>query len=49
MDRDQESVCLFYRSITSKNLVEEENMWSQLENIFIDKYGKPMKGGATIK
>ena len=44
------NLCVYFiDQLLQKNLVEEENMWSQLEQIFIDKNGKPMKGGADKK
>ena len=49
MDRYKKLVCVFHIPVTSKKLVEEEKMWVQLEHIFIDKNGKPMKGGADKK
>ena len=44
------NLCVYFiYQLLQKKLVEEEKMWVQLEHIFIDKNGKPMKGGADKK
>ena len=44
------NLCVYFiYQLLQKKLVEEEKMWVQLEHIFIDINGKPMKGGADKK
>tara|TARA_B100001059_G_scaffold196363_1_gene201286 strand:+ start:662 stop:1501 length:840 start_codon:yes stop_codon:yes gene_type:complete len=44
------NLCVYFiYQLLQKSLVEEEKMWLQLEHLFIDKNGLPMKGGAVIK
>jgi hypothetical protein len=44
------NLCVYFiYQLLQKKLVEEEKMWIQLEHIFIDINGKPMKGGADKK
>ena len=44
------NLCVYFiYQLLQKKLVEEEKMWSQLEKLFLDKTGEPMKGGAIIK
>ena len=44
------NLCVYFiYQLLQKKLVEEEKMWVQLEYIFIDINGKPMKGGADKK
>ena len=43
------NLCVYFiYQLLQKKLVEEEKMWSQLEHLFIDKNGRPMKGGAIV-
>ena len=49
MDRYKKLCVYFIYQLLQKKLVEEEKMWSQLEKLFIDKNGKPMKGGLKKK
>ena len=41
-------LCVYFinQLLPEPKLIEEKNMWSKLENIFIDKDGKPMDRGA---
>ena len=43
------NLCVYFiYQLLQKKLVEEEKMWSQLEKLFLDKTGEPMKGGAIV-
>jgi hypothetical protein len=44
------NLCVYFiTQLLENTLIENENMWSQLEKLFLDKTGKSMKGGAGIK
>jgi hypothetical protein len=44
------NLCVYFiYKLLNKTLIEEGNMWNQLERLFLDKKGSPMKGGRRIK
>ena len=45
---NSKKLCVYFISklLEEPKLIEEKNMWSKLENLFIDKDGKPMDRGA---
>ena len=43
------NLCIYFiNQLLKNNLIENENMWSQLEKLFLDKTGKPINGGAIV-